>query len=71
MARQSNWTSRARALARRGWSVDRIAEECGYWPSRVCRALRAERVDDPVEIAATEPFPTLAPVASAPPISPD
>ena len=48
MARQSNWTSRARALARRGWSVDRIAEECGYWPSRVRRALRAERVDDPV-----------------------
>ena len=49
MARQSNWTSRARALARRGWSVDRIAEECGYWPSRVRRALRAERVDDPVD----------------------
>ena len=48
MARQSNWTSRARSLARRGWSVDRIAEECGYWPSRVRRALRAERVDDPV-----------------------
>ena len=27
----------------------RIAEECGYWPSRVRRALRAERVDDPVD----------------------
>jgi hypothetical protein len=54
MARQSNWTSRARALARRGWSVDRIAEECGYWPSRVRRALRAERVDDPVMVRELE-----------------
>ena len=54
MARQSNWTSRARALARRGWSVDRIAKECGYWPSRVRRALRAERVDDPVMSGAVQ-----------------
>ena len=49
MARLSTWTSDARALARRGWSVERIAEACGVWPTRVRRALRAKRVDDPVE----------------------
>ena len=51
MARQSNWTSRARSLARRGWYVDRIAEECGVWPVRIRKALRARTVDDPVIMA--------------------
>ena len=52
MCRQSTWTSRARDLARRGWSVDQIADACGVWPTRVRRALRAQRVDDPVDLSA-------------------
>ena len=49
MARPSTWTSRARALARRGWTIERIAEACGY-PPHLRRALRAQRVDDPVSM---------------------